>query len=1188
MAFTEEQLQAIKIRNKNLLLSAAAGSGKTTVLVERIIRRVTEDKEPVDIDRLLVMTFTKAAAEQMKEKILKAIEDKRAANPMDEYLIKQAALVHNAKISTIHGFCLDVIRNHFQEIDMDPDFRVADEAECKLLKQDILSKCLEEEYEKGSEDFIDFTECFATGKNDNSILEVLDRMYEYAMSAPEPERWLDKCLAVYSEPEKNKEWMRVLTDLAGINIEYIYNLASMAYELCADTDGPYMYTEAVKNDMELLENLREKKSYEEYRYHIRSVEFMRLGRPKKGGPYVDPEIAERVKSIRNEYKKVIEGLKNKEFLISSEENDRRIRDCLPVAEEIVRLTRIIMEKYSGEKRKRKIVDFADLEHLCLKILRLNNESTAKEYRNYFREIYVDEYQDSNLIQEEIIKYISRGNNIFMVGDVKQSIYSFRLARPQLFMDKYNSFKTYSKNTELPDTDVNIKIDLHHNFRSRESVLVSVNELFKQIMTREIGGIEYNEDVALYPKACYPMVEESKEKTELILISSEEGMDERELEAGIIAERINELMSGHKVYDPTEDEPDRMRPVKYSDIVILLRSLKGWDETFKKVILSAGIPVHSMTQSGYFEADEISVLLDYLRVLDNPLQDIPLTAVLKAGFLRFSDEELAILHLKYPDKYLFGSLVLCSKDDVPGELGEKSQKFLSGYKKLRDKTGYISVYELLLEIIDGEYGLYVSCMPDGKRRKANLNMLLKKAEDYGKTSYKGLFHFVRYIEMLKKYEIDYGEANLADENDDAVRIMSIHKSKGLEFPVCFIAGMSKGYNSRDLYNSLITDIDLGMAFNFVDPLRRIKQTTLLKTAIADKKNLEMMAEEERILYVAMTRAREKLIMTGVVKDINKTLASQKALINCNSFLQLLIFGMNNDGLKSIKVNTLSASALINSRIITHIDIEARRQKMMDMWAEPGGKGPGSETGNEIVENDIETILLERCCFEYPYENERKIFEKVSVSELKKRSMQEDTPEVLREDSRFFELPGEEISPPVPDFMKAELRELPANIHGTAVHRVFELWNYDNGTSEEDIGSFLKYIRNEGLMEDELVNSVKISEISDFVNSALAVRMKKAFKEGRLYREQPFMFSIEGLLIQGIIDAYFIEDDKLVIVDYKTDAVEKTEELVNRYHVQLEYYAKALLNMTGKEIGELIIYSTKHKCTVNIPWPVLNLI
>ncbi|MCR5000984.1 MAG: helicase-exonuclease AddAB subunit AddA [Lachnospiraceae bacterium] len=1162
MEFTNEQLQAIESRGENLLVSAAAGSGKTAVLVGRIIRRILSDDKPVDIDRLLVMTFTRAAAEQMKEKILKAIEDKRSKDPSNRNLIRQATLVHNAKISTIHGFCLDVIKNHFQEIGLDPGFRVADEGECKLLKADALERVIEKAYEEGSDDFVYMVECLSTGRSDRVLEEIILNMYEFSMSDPDPDEWLKRCLDAYDDKEDgDPEWSRILTDHAGMILADAYTSAMRASGLTGEEAGPYMYEPAAEVDIELIERLKGCKSYEDLRTGLAGADFVRLKNKPKDGPDVDEDLKEEFKALREAYKKIITDLK-RDFALPEDEQEKRIRACYPVVKELVKLTERMRDEFSALKRDRKVVDFSDLEHLCIKILKGNDGATAAEYRDFFEEIYVDEYQDSNLVQEEILKCITRGNNLFMVGDVKQSIYSFRLARVQLFTQKYEEY-------ESREGTGNRKIDLSKNFRSRQSVLACVNELFEQIMKQEFGSVRYDEAARLYYGADYPEAVKDQDRSELILVEHHDDTDDRELEAKAIAARIKALMKDQMIHDPSDEDKYRMRPIRYSDIVILLRTARGWDDTFKKVISAEGIPVHTMSQEGYFEASEVKTLLNYLNILDNPLQDICMASVLKSWFGGFSDEDLALLKVNHKDKYLYGSLRACAQGEN-GELGTRAAVFLERFDKIREKTGYTPVADILLELTDSGYGLYVSALPDGRKRSANVNMLIQKAENYGKTSYKGIFHFARYIRMLRDYEIDYGEANILDENDDTVRIMTIHKSKGLEFPVCFVAGCHKDYNMMDAYRSVINDIDLGLGIDLVDPKRRLKQTTAMKRAIVIKKESEILAEEERILYVAMTRAKEKLILTGIVKNPDRDLMP-KGLLKCCNYLSLIVHGLNEKGIPSLTTKNITAADIIDEAVAEAVKDRARREEILAVMGKRNDAAAHEPQG--------------RFSFRYPYENEGKAFEKVSVTELKRRSMEAaDDPELPVQVHEIY--PPEEIKPYIPDFIREGETTIPATLHGTAVHRVFEVWDYSRGTADRDIEEFLEYVKNEGLMEEALAGCVTISEISGFLNSPLAARMKKADEQGLLYREQPFMFSHDGIIIQGIIDAFFLEDDKIVIVDYKTDRVNDINDLADRYHVQLEYYALALKSMLDKEIGELVIYSTRYKDIVSIPTAVVN--
>ncbi len=1180
MEFTDEQKRAIEERGRQLLVSAAAGSGKTAVLVERIIRRILDDKDPVDIDRMLIMTFTKAAASQMRDKIFRAIEEKKALDPLNPNLIRQSALVHNARISTIHGFCLDVIRDHYMEIGLDPDFRVADETEARLLKQNALETVIERAYEEGSDDFVNLTESLDSGKADSTLEKILGDLYDFSVSYPDPDEWLDKSVSLYTditdENIDSQPWMKLILENARLNIKEAMHMADLTLKLINDENGPYMYGPAVVSDIEAMESLLvDCDDYDSLYGRLSSMNWATLGRPSKDGPAVDEELKDAVKKTRESYKRMLNALGDSDFAADKEEQAARIRECAPLAKELARLVREVRAEFDLKKREKKLADFSDLEHYCIKILSAPDGNTAREYMGFFEEIYVDEYQDSNLVQEEMLKYIARDDNLFMVGDVKQSIYSFRLARPQLFMDKYYRAEAGEDNL--------LRIDLSHNFRSRTDVLDTVNELFAQIMHREFGGIEYDDSAKLNYGADYS--DSDNKDSELIMIESDPDVNKIELEARVIAKRIHELMKEQTVSDATEDDPKRVRPLRYSDIVILLRTARGWDNVFSRVLSEEGIPVYAMSQTGYFSAYEVSILLDYLTVLDNPLQDIPMAAVLRSVLGGFDDEELACLRNDHPAKHLFGSLEKCAAAADGSSLSGKAAGFLDKYGYFRDKVGYTPVSELLLELVDGDYGTYISSMPMGRRRMANLNMLLKKAEDYGKASFKGLFHFVKYIETLKKYDVDYGEAGLLDENADAVAIMTIHKSKGLEFPVCFVAGMSKNYNLRDAYGQIIPDIDLGMGVPHVDPIRRTYGMTPVKSALAKKKEYEIRAEEERVLYVAMTRAKEKLIMTGVVNDVEKVNMNPKGLIKCSCYLDLVINALNRRGIPSLTVKTSGVQDIIDADIKDTVSLEEGRERFGQLF----------ERSRERNDDPFAGMIRERLDFSYPYEDERNLFEKVSVTELKRRHMHENTDKELPDEERVISeadfnadigtsgaagAKAESEPAFIPDFIREQEKEIPATLHGTAVHRIFEIWDYTLEGSETDVRDFMEHVKEKGLMDEALVNCVSVSEVKGFVNSELAARMKKAYENGKLYREQPFMFSFEGIIIQGIIDAYFIEDNEIVIVDYKTDRVDDVSELKERYHIQLEYYAKALSVLLDMPVSQMLIYSTRHNKTLAV--------
>ena len=1219
--FTKMQQAAIDIRNRNILVSAAAGSGKTAVLVQRIIDRILSEDSPIDIDRILVMTFTKAAAQQMKERILNAINEKRSENPYDQNLSKQYALVHNAYIMTIDSFCMSVVRNHYEEIDLSPDFRMADEAETKLIRQDVLSEVLEERYESGKDEFLEMTEVFATSKTDEAIEKLVLSLYDYAISHPDPLKWLDGCMSEYSEhddadgesikdrdnikePYKSafRGWTDDYVNQTLRELSTYRRILDEAADLCNAEFGPLPYLSTLEEDIALLDSILAANDYASLHNLCLTADeagFKRIAsvRLPKEGTVPQDEINERtrlrdrVRSLRDACK---DGAsKNIKLIaeISPEDIEQGMRMMKGPVSELVELTKAFIERFDKKKREENIVDFDDLEHMCLNILRKGEDTTAAEYRDFFEEIYVDEYQDSNFVQEEILGLIAKRDddlgNLFMVGDVKQSIYGFRNAKPEIFVDKYNRYSSCDENVCVSkdgedtgytlNTDISIprdvRVDLSHNFRSRLEVLESVNNIFKKIMKKELGGIVYDDAAALH-LGRNSLDTGSNNATELNLFIADKEVPDKEAEALMVANRIKELMKTMTVED--SDVEGGIRPLKYSDIVILLRSTKGWDNIFMDVISSQGIPVFVASSTGYFEAMEVVTLLNFLKIIDNPLQDIPLAAVMMSVIGGFFEEEIAQIRGEFKNGYLYDALlqymeIHCVSGDDTGEdsdkskdrslLSEKVYSFVSLLNYYRKKSEYSTVSEILVEIIDGDYGKIIKAMPGGAKRSANLNMLLKKSMEYGKTSYKGIFQFNRYIEAIRKYEVDYGEANISDENDDTVRIMSVHKSKGLEFPVCFLCGMQKGFNMMDTHATVLTDSKYGIATDIVDVKRRVKAKSLFKEAVARKKHHEIIAEELRLLYVAMTRAKDKLIMSGVVKDENVIGDSIVTIDKAGSYLDMYICAMSEGGVPGVELSYKKTGDLINEVVEESVTEEVNRNRLLAII-------DGKLDSDEITETDAKSIVKERLEFKYPYEDKGNV--KLSVSELKKRS-----------ESQIDD--GDKDNADV----TAHLYEGNNNaaLHGTAVHRIFEIWDYNQDTEISDVEAFLSYVHEEMLIEDDLFETIKTSEIYDFVNSDIAKRMKKAFQSGELYREQPFVISDdpsdpESMLVQGIIDAYFIEDGKIVLVDYKTDRNTTAEKLKEKHGVQLKYYGMALSRMLHLELKESIIYSTFLKKSISI--------
>lgn len=1266
MKFTPEQQRVIELHNSNILVSAAAGSGKTAVLVERIIRMICDGEHPADIDRLLIVTFTNAAAAEMRERIAAGITARLEADPGNEHIQKQSALLHNAQITTIDSFSLFLIRNHFNEIGLDPDFRVADEGEIKLLQQEVLAQLLEDAYAgqfvpEAPEQFHACVEYFCPGGRESVLEQHILNLSRYAGSFPWPAEWLEERKNDYAagdmEALVHSDYGQYLTERVNRTVEGCLEKLREVKRLCELPDGPYMYGELTEAEIEQLERLTDCKNLEEQAAKVPTVTFGRL--PSKKDDSVDPAKRELAKAIRNSVKDTLSDLSESYFKTPLELAVEQGKACREPLRMLLDLVLEFDRRLLAAKQERHLIDFSDMEHYALQILlkrekveetgsigtdraktkyRIVPSDVAMEYRQYFQEILIDEYQDSNLVQEYLLSAISGEEegryNRFMVGDVKQSIYKFRLARPELFLEKYD---TYQETGDL------CRIDLAKNFRSRIQVVDAVNGVFSRIMSREIGGIAYDDKAALYPGAVYPAQEDPAYGSELLLIRKpekgereESGIGEqhaegagvlvdydnvRQLEALAIAARIKQLKGSLQVMEKSTGE---LRPVRYSDMVILLRTTSGWDEEFKKILEQQGIPVYITSKTGYFGALEVQELLQFLRVLDNPRQDIPLFGVMQSVFGGFTQEEIAqirsggeghsrkrmTLYEALKEVAQSGRTVEEGEEISAGEsageeaeLSQKADTFLQRIGHYRDLTPFTSIRDLLQRILDDyDYLNYVTALPAGSKRRANVEMLLTKASAFEKTSYFGLFHFIRYMEQLEKYDVDYGEADTLDENADVVRIMSIHKSKGLEFPVVFVSGLSKRFNMQDANQSLIVDMDLGVAVDYVDSVRRIKNKTLRRTVLSAKMKEDNLAEELRVLYVALTRAREKLILTAVLDKADEKwelaqMTGQERLTyldfcEAGSYMDFLLPILPQTG---IAVKTLRTEDLAVEELREQLRMGDRREQLRLIAC-----GETTLTGDP-EENERKLMYLrERFAYQYPHPGLQKLYTKTTVSELKIAAMAE------KDEAAFHTFEEKEVVPYIPGFRR-EQEKVSGAVRGNAFHRVMELLDFmyvfvESGLFEKCPGDYETYrkrldaerlknrleefLQRETVslrLTEEYAKAVSLPKILNFLEQELAYRMWRAQEQGLLYREQPFVLGIdakrldpdlpegEKVLIQGIIDVFFIEDGEIVLLDYKTDVIDSLEALWNRYNVQIQYYEEALTKLMQMPVKERILYS-----------------
>ena len=1221
--WTEEQKQVIRLGNRNLLVSAAAGSGKTATLVERIITMITRKENPVDIDRILVVTFTRAAAAEMRERIGAAIEKKLEEEPQDVHLQRQALLLHSASITTIDSFCLNVIQNYFHEINLDPVFRVADEEELTLLQHETVTEVLEEAYTKGDEDFLSFAECYGGKHQDDRLEEYILRLYRFAQSCPWPEAWLEEKLACSEMEAAGKaddgEYER-LEKMVRVYVEECLLINQKALAVCAEPDGPGQYTQALEDDREWLRELHGCR-VEELFARIPEISFTALSR--KANKECTEEKKERVKALREKVKDSIKRLQQDFFFQSMEEMQSDKQKAAAVSGVLLRLTLRFLQAFAKHKQDKRLVDFSDIEHFALDILTERTKDSyraraaALELRAQYSEIMIDEYQDSNEVQEVILRSVSREEegtpNIFMVGDVKQSIYRFRLAKPELFLEKYNSYTL--------DESKQQRIDLHKNFRSRKQVLDSVNELFFKLMGEKIGGIEYDEDAALYAGADYLVLpgQEEANDTEVLLLAEEgekvtqaaeaesepeeaESLSDeeeaeaeysnREKEALLCAAKIRSLTGGgirlqEVIRDSEGNETKSLRPCRYGDIVLLMRTMSGWADIFARVLSEQGIPVISDTQNGYFNVPEIKWLLNYLRCLDNPRQDVAFAGVLFSPFAALTTNEAAVVRAHARKQCLYDAVLQYSSSNE-NPLADKLQSFLKTFHELRVRGRILTVTELIREIFAKTgYEYYVLAMPAGEQRAENLGMFLAKAAAFEKSSYRGLAQFIRYVERLIRYEVDYGEAVTGDGSGNAVRIMSIHRSKGLEFPVVFVCGMAKSFNFADMREKIIFHPEQGIALDYIDEEKRTIVPTLKKKLMANQMTEEMLGEELRLLYVAMTRAKEKLYLTGYVGDAEQCLKKWKVnevpegekllyttLRQAGCFFDFV--GPVLDEAEHIRLRVISTEQL---KQLQHEE-EGRRISRREFLACENNDGYQPELWQQIQDY---------LNFTYAYDDEKNLPIKTSVSEIKKRAFAEDefdVPLLIEEqagESLTEEASKEQWQGTLPEFLK-EKEGLKGTDRGTLYHKALELLPLTDKPDTATIKAELAKLVQEGRLTDREGEQLSAEKLCSFYRSPLARRMYEADKAGRLYREQPFVLAVpaheiyeikstEPILIQGIIDVFFEEADGLVLLDYKTDRVpvRPEETLLRRYKKQLEFYARALTEITGTTVKEAWLYS-----------------
>lgn len=1116
----------------------------------------------------------------MREKILEAIYKKIEENPEDENLQKQVILLNKASISTIHSFCLDVIKNNFYEIDVSANTRIADDSEILLLQQEVIDDLFEEKYEEEDSNFIKLIKTYTKYNQDEVLKDLILRVYSYIQASPFPEEWLEEQIGKLNiEDDTNFSdtvWGKIITENANQILEdSILKLQNIRTKM---TRFPELdkFTAKIEDDIDKYTYIQNNLS--DWDTAVEAINTLKNAiwtKDQKITNDLKDEAKDVRESTKDEFKKV-----KKLMNCSSEEAVQDIKYMYPILKMLKDLILEFSQKFYQRKREKNIMDFSDMEHLALKILVKKDENgnvvkseIAKKYENKFEEIAIDEYQDSNLVQEYILTSVSRGNNIFMVGDVKQSIYKFRQARPKLFLDKYDSYKLEPVDGE------DRKIQLFKNFRSRSNILDFTNLVFEDIMSRELGNIEYNQDEYLNLGANFEEIQNQDYKTELEILdlseenddiwkTDEEGTEEEQekvedvvLEARFVARKIKELIDDK--YQIIDKKTGR-RDIQYKDIAILLRTSSGVANVYEKEISELEIPVYSDSSSQYLQSVEIETIMSLLRIINNPMQDIPLVTVMRSPIGNFTDNELIEIRMADRNSSFYEALL---KSDL-----EKAHRFLSFLKELREDEEYMTLDEWIWNIYTKTgYMNYVNLMPNGALRVSNLRMLFERAKQYEEASFKGLYNFINFIDKIKFNQEDLKAAKIIGENENVVRIMTIHKSKGLEFPVVILAGVGKQFNFRDLNGKILLDQDLGMGPQYIDSDRYIDFKTLAKKALAIKAKNEAISEEMRILYVALTRAKEKLIIVGRQKDVNKKMSEKQKLLEIYStiddnkinpyllqkyktYLDWLELIYLKEGVANTK-NLFTVN--INKREKTSVKIENEVEDISEKIIEESNKN-----NDEQEKEKIKEILN----WQYKHQSIEGIPTKTSVSKLKEKREQE--VQITQE----------------PKFINEEVKtKLTGAQKGTLIHLCLQKMRE---TEEYNLEKITELI--EGLKDKEIITEIEAQNIDkekllEYTNSQLWTELKQA-KE--IHKEHPFYINIkasriynqinkeddEDILVQGVIDLFFIDkDDNLILVDYKTDYVQNENELIEKYKGQLDLYKEALEQSLDKKVDRMCIYS-----------------
>ena len=1213
--WTNEQLQAIQEKDSNILVAAAAGSGKTAVLVERIIHKIID--EQMDIDKILVVTFTNAAASEMRERILEAIYKKLEENPKNVHLQRQIILLNKASICTIHSFCLDVIHNHFYEIDLPSNFKIADTAEIDLLKQEVLDDLFEQKYTENDKDFIEPLENYTNYRGDEALQELVLKIYKFIQSSPFPIKWLQEKLELLKIEDKDISqtiWGKLIIQAVEDDIqESIMQLEIVKSKMALYPEMTKFYQE-ICEDLIILKDLQNYNSWDELYIKLLNFNFSKWPVDKK----VINDLKEDSKEIRDKVKKHIKEKTAKLLSCSQEQAVKDLKIITPILEKLANLVTEFTKNFAEKKKEKNCIDFNDIEHFALKILLDENNNpteVAKKYKEKFEEIAIDEYQDSNLVQEAILTSISKGNNIFMVGDVKQSIYKFRQARPELFLQKYDEYKNKEEKTQ----EDNLKIQLFRNFRSRQNILNITNLVFESIMSKELGDINYNENEYLNYGANYPEPEEAKncagiaeldiidlkEDESITAFEGEEDEEEQErveddvLEAKFVANKIQELLnSDYMVFDKKQG----YRKIRPKDIVILLRATSNLSPIYEKELSDLELPVFSDTSGTYLDTVEIQTILSVLKIIDNPLQDIPLVVVLRSSICNFTDNDLITIRLTDRNCNFYEALIK-TRLICDGDLKNKIESFLEKLEKWKSISQYMPLDEFIWQIyLDTGYYQYVGLLPNGAMRQANLKTLFEKAKQYEKASFKGLFNFIQFIDKLKKQNGDLASAKLIGENEDVIRIMSIHKSKGLEFPVVFLCNSHKKFNMQDLNDNILLHQDIGFGPTIMDTARKIKYSSIAKDAIKLKMKQETLSEEQRILYVALTRAKEKLYITGRSKDFTKYVQDKnkvlemyesenikldaKLMKKANSYLDwiMYVYLFNQGRTITLKGEQYKLSDIITLNVSNKKDLlkTLAKEEVVEQIDLKEKIGQILKNKSDEENKKSEQALKELLEWKYDYIVDTTLPTKSSVTKIKQ--------EKIKLEEMLKGIESEEVEYKrsyTPKFMQEDKKISNAE-KGTLVHLCIQRLDEKKDYELKDIQNMILNLVEKEIITQNEADAIDVNLIYQYTKSQLFEELRQA-KE--VHKEQPFYINIpakdvvseaenskKNILVQGIIDLYYIDkNDNLILIDFKTDYISNEpnakEKILDKYKVQLEIYKTALEQALGRKVNKTALCLVK---------------